>query len=218
MGKRLRRTILVTVSLVLACTIKAAEEAKDVVALPKPQMEGGKPLMQALKERQTSREFSTAKLPDSVLSNLLWAAWGVNRPESGKRTAPSARNKQEIDVYVVTAEGAYLFEAKEHRLVRVATGDLRAQTGADDSMASAPVHLLFVADYTQSAGGSPEDKLRYAAVTAGCIIQNVYLFCASEGLATVTRASDMEPALLEALKLGNDRPVIMAQTVGYPAK
>lgn len=218
MGTTLRRITLITLSLVLAGAVRADEAANDVVQLPAPRMEGGKPLMQALKERQTLRDFSAEKLSDQTLSDLLWAAWGVNRPDSGKRTAPSARNRQEVDVYVVTADGAYLYRAEENRLVCLATGDLRAQTGAGESMAVAPVQLLFVADYLKSAGGSEEDKLRYAAVTVGCIVQNVYLYCASEGLATVTRASNVDPSLIEALKLGSEKRVLMAQTVGYPAK
>lgn len=218
MGMRRRQSTLVLMSIVLVCAVPASETAEDTVSLPKPQTEGGKPLMQALKERQSMREFSTAELPDQVLSDLLWAAWGVNRPESGKRTAPSAKNMQEVDVYVVTAAGVYLYEAGDHHLRRVASGDLRADTGARGAMASAPVHLLFVADLAKSAGDSEEKKMLYATVTVGCIIQNVYLFCASEGLATVTRASAMAPALLEALELRSDQRVLMAQTVGYPAK
>lgn len=218
MARRLWRPTIVTALLILACAIHAAETTEDVVPLPKPQTDGGKPLMQALKDRQTMREFSTDQLPSQTLSNLLWAAWGINRPDSGKRTAPSAKNMQEVSVYVVTAEGVYLYEAKEHQLVRVATGDLRADTGARPAMATAPIHLLFMADFSKSAGKSDEDKMLYATVTVGCIIQNVYLFCASEGLATVTRASDMGSAILDALKLQSEQKILMAQTVGYPAK
>lgn len=218
MNKTLRVSALVIASVVLVCAVPASDAPEDAVSLPAPQTEGGKPLMDALKARQTRREFSTAELPSQVLSNMLWAAWGINRPESGKRTAPSAKNAQEIDVYVVTAAGVYLYGAENHQLTRVASGDLRADTGAREAMAAAPVHLLFVADMAKSAGDSEEKRMLYATVTVGCIIQNVYLFCASEGLATVTRASDMGPALVEALQLRSDQRILMAQTVGYPAQ
>lgn len=182
--------------------------------LPKPTPAGGMPLMEALARRQSIRSFSEKELPAEVLSNLLWAAWGVNRPSTGRRTAPSAHNRQPIDLYVITANGAYLYEAKEHRLVHVAGGDLRKLAGRQDFVYSAPVNLIYVEDTTRS--GQDAQSAVWSGVTAGAIAQNVYLFCASEGLATVVRGwVDHEP-LARALALKPTQRVILAQTVGYP--
>jgi SagB-type dehydrogenase family enzyme len=212
------RLVCAALSAVLACALLAAAANQDSITLPKPATTGGEPLMALLKNRHSTRELSDRKLPDSVMSDLLWAAWGINRPDSGKRTAPSAKNKQEVDVYVVTADGAYLYDAVDHALKLVATQDLRAQTGGQAFVATAPVNLVYVADYAKSAGGSDEDKLMYGAIATGCIIQNVYLYCTSEGLGTVARAVSGGGELAESLGLRDDQRILMAQTVGYPAK
>ncbi|MGA2327960.1 MAG: SagB/ThcOx family dehydrogenase [Bryobacteraceae bacterium] len=183
------------------------------IPLPKPQTEGGKPLMQALKERKSGREFSPEKLPPQVLSNLLWAAWGVNRPD-GHRTAPSAMNRQEIDVYVALADGLYLYNAKAHQLDPVLKEDVRAATGGQPFVGQAPLNLVYVAD--QARQGRPEDSWAFAAT--GFISQNVYLYCASEGLTTVVRAMVDRAALSKAMKLRPDQKITLAQTVGYPKK
>ncbi|MFA6291162.1 MAG: nitroreductase family protein [Victivallales bacterium] len=194
-----------------------AQELKDI-ALPAPKTDGGKPLMQALKERQTSRAYSPKKLPLQTISDLLWAADGINRAESGKRTAPSTRNWQEIDIYVVLEEGAFLFDAKTNTLKAVVKQDLRKMTGTQDFVFTAPVNLVFVADTEKMKGASPEDQLLYAGADTAFISQNVYLFCASEGLATVVRGLiGDKKALAEALKLPGTKKVILAQTIGYPA-
>ena len=143
--------------------------------------------MQALNERQSQRSYSARELPDQVLSNLLWAAFGINRPDSGKRTAPSAVNWQEIDIYVATAHGLYIYEEKNHVLEPVLAKDIRAMTGKQDFVKDAAVNLVFVADLSKMGGSSDEDKERTAFADTGFISQNVYLFCASEGLATVVR-------------------------------
>ncbi len=193
-----------------------AEELKPI-ELPKPQMEGGKPLMAALKERKTSREFSSEKLPMQVLSNMLWAACGINRPD-GKRTAPTAMNKQEIDVYVALEQGLYLYDARANTLIPVVAGDIREATGKQAFVNDAPVNLVFVADYARM-GGMPDDiKDFYAATDTGFISQNVYLYCASEGLATVVRGYVDKAACHSAMKLRPDQKIILAQTVGYPKK
>ena len=176
------------------------------------------PLMQALKERQTARAFSGQKLPLPVLSNLLWAAAGISRPDSGKRTAPSARNWQEVQVYAVLEEGAYLYDAKANTLRSAAKGDLRKLTGTQDFPASAPLNLVYVADLSKIKSGSAEDKALYSGADTGFISQNVYLFCASEGLSTVVRASVDRPALAKALNLPETAQITLAQTVGYPAR
>ena len=186
------------------------------MSLPAPQTEGGKPLMQALKLRATARAFAPDPLPPQTLANLLWAAWGINRPQEGKRTAPSARNWQEIDVVVLNATGAYLYDAAGNALKPLAAGDLRALAGTQDFVKDAPVTLVLVADTARMQGGP--DTQPYAYADAAFVSQNVYLFCASEGLATGVRASVDRPALARALKLRESQLVVFAQSVGFPRK
>ncbi len=196
--------------LALVC-IQAAQLAQE---LPKPAVTGGKPLMEALAQRKSTRAYSEKELPQQVLSNLLWAAWGVNRPATGQRTAPSAHNRQAIDLYVITPGGAYLYDAKAHALVRAAEGDLRRLAGRQDFVYTAPLNLVYVED-TARSGGDPQSAV-WSGVTAGAIAQNVALFCASEGLGNVVRGwVDPEP-LAKALGLKPSQRVILAQTVGYP--
>ena len=211
----------VTLCLILSCvlsisTVGYTQDSKPVQLVP-PQMEGGKPLMQALKERATARAFSPEKLPDQVLSNLLWAAFGVNRPD-GRRTAPSASNWQEVDIYVVAANGAFVYEAKSHSLTPVASEDLRALAGTQAFAKEAPVTLFFVADYARMGTATQERKDFLAPADTGYISQNVYLYCASEGLATGVRVGIDRPALAKALKLRPDQKIILAQSVGFPKK
>ncbi|MCS7314239.1 MAG: SagB/ThcOx family dehydrogenase [Bryobacterales bacterium] len=209
------RKAIVLVVLPLA-SLLVAQELKPI-ELPPPQTEGGKPLMQALKERKSSREFSTRPLPPQVLSNLLWAAFGVNRPD-GRRTAPSARNMQEIEIYVALPEGLYLFDAKAHKLNPVVAEDLRAATGTQPFVGQAPVNLIYVADYARMGQQDEQTKAFYSAADTGFIAQNVYLFCASEGLATVVRALVDRDKLAARMKLRPEQRIVLAQTVGYPPK
>ncbi len=153
-----------------------------------------------------------------MLSNLLWAAAGVNRPASGQRTVPSARDWREIDVYVALAEGMYRYDAKANALQPVVARDLRALTGVQDFVAMAPVNLVYVADLDRMEGAAAEQKEFYAATDAGFIAQNVYLFCASANLATVVRGSVERDALAKAMRLAPHQRIVLAQTVGYPAK
>jgi len=213
--KNTRYALPLLVALLISSAWLAAQELKPI-ELPQPQTEGGKPLMQALKARHTTREFNPNPLAAQVLSNLLWAAFGINRPDSGKRTAPSARNWQEIDIYVAMAEGTYVYDAKTHRLNPVLSGDIRAATGAQDFVKDAPVNLVYVADLAKTGDARAEGQNLYTAVDTGFISQNVYLFCASEGLATVVRGTVDRPALAKLLKLRTDQKIIVAQTVGYP--
>ncbi len=192
-----------------------SQELKTI-QLPQPQKDIGKPLMQALNARQTAREFSEKPLPLQELSNILWAAWGINRADSGKRTAPSASNRQEIDVYAVLKEGAYLYDAKGNSLVPQAAGDMRAQTGKQPFTAAAPLNLVFVADYAKMKNMTYENRIFLSAADTGFISQNVYLYCASQGLSTVVRAMVDKPSLEKAMKLRPDQKVVLAQTVGYP--
>ena len=188
------------------------------VKLPPPHMEGGMPLMQALKERSSSREFSSDTIPVQVMSDLLWAAWGINRPESGRRTAPSSSNKQEIDIYVITSVGAYVYDAAGHSLNPVIAGDLREFAGTQPFVKEAPVNLIYVSDFSKMGGADDNQKYSTSSANTGFISENVYLFCTSEGLATVVRGSVDKPALEAALKLRPEQKVILGQTVGYPKK
>jgi SagB-type dehydrogenase family enzyme len=187
------------------------------VKLPPPQLDGGLSLMQALKARRSSREFAARKLSPQILSNLLWAAFGINRADSGGRTAPSAHNWQEIDLYVALEEGAYVYYAKSHTLVPVSSADLRAKTGKQEFVGTAPLDLVYVANYGRLGLGTEQEKQFYTACDTGFIAQNVYLACASEGLATVVRGWVDRAELGKALGLEPDQRVVLAQTIGYPA-
>lgn len=188
------------------------------IKLPSPRLDHGRPLMQCLKERQSSREFSSDPLPLPVLSELLWAAYGINRPESGKRTAPSAVNWQNIDIYVALPDGLYLYEPKEHKLILVLAEDIRGQTGLQEFVKTAPLNFVYVADLAKIPRGTDEEKKFYSAAHTGFISQNVYLYCASEGLATVVRAMIDRELLAKTMKLRPDQLITLAQTVGYPKK
>jgi SagB-type dehydrogenase family enzyme len=201
----------------LCATVPFAETLKPIQLL-KPQIEGGKPFMQVLKDRSSSRSFSSEKLQPQVLSNLLWAAFGINRQDTGHRTAPSARNWQEIDIYVATDEGLYVYDAKGHQLQQVLTGDIRNLTGQQAFVKEAPVNFVYVADFSRMTGAQKEDKEFYSAADTGFISENVYLVCASEGLATVVRGSIDRQSLAKAMKLRPDQKIILAQTIGYPKK
>ena len=208
---------LVLTVLLICTTLTSAQELKPIQLL-EPQMDGGRPLMQVLKDRKSSRAFSNEKLPMQVLSNMLWAAFGVNRTDSGKRTAPTAMNRQEIDIYVATADGLYLYDAKAHTLKPVLAEDIRASTGSQSFVQEAPVNLIYVADFSKMGKGKEEQKVFYSATDTGFISQNVYLYCASEGLATVVRGLVDKPALAKVMRLRPDQRVILAQSVGYPKK
>jgi SagB-type dehydrogenase family enzyme len=194
----------------------AAEHELKAIELPVPNMKGGMPLMEALKARSTSREYDSRELPPQVLSDLLWAAFGVNRPEAGKRTAPSAMNWQETDIYVALKSGLYLYNAVENTLEPVLGEDLREATGLQPFVKDAPVNLVFVADFTKMGKAKDEDKKSYSAADVGFISQNVYLFCASEGLATVVRGYFDREKLTAAMKLRPEQYIVLTQTVGYP--
>ena len=203
--------------LIIGPALVAGQEMKPL-ELPRPQTDGGRPLMQVLKDRRTTRAFKSEKLPLQVLSNLLWAAFGVNRPDSGKRTAPSAMNWQEIDIYVALPEGLYVYDAKAHRLNAVLAQDVRAATGGQDFVKDAPVNLVYVANFAKTGDATAEEKNFSSAVDAGFISQNVYLFCASEGLATVVRGTVDRPALAKLMNLRPEQKILVAQSVGYPKK
>ena len=212
------QTAGLALAILLVCSSLVSAQELKPVQLPKPQMDGSKPLMQVLKYRSSSRAFSTEKLPEQVLSNMLWAAWGVNRPDSGKRTAPSAMNWQEIDIYVATADGLFLYDAKAHALKPILTEDIRALTGQQPFVQHAPVNLVYVADFSRMGEREVDVKVFCSAADTGFISQNVYLYCTSEGLATVVRGLIDRPALEKAMKLRPDQKVTLSQSVGYPKK
>ncbi len=187
------------------------------IQLPQPQTEIGKPLMQALKLRQSQRSFDNKSLSMQEISNLLWAANGINRPESGKRTSPSARNCQEIDVYVVLKDGAFFYDAKQNELLTITENDIRPLCGVQEFVESAPVNLIFVSDFDRiKSNDSEETKLMWTSAAAGFCIQNVYLYCASQELACVVRGLVDKTKLAGALKLKSSQRIILTQTVGYP--
>jgi len=206
-----------TVVLIIVSFITSSWAAELLpIKLSPPNLNSGKSLMQSLQARKSSRDFSTKRIPLEIISNLLWAACGINRPESGRRTAPSAVNWQEIDVYVAMADGLYLYNAKEHVLKPVIKQDIRELTGKQAFVKEAPVNLIYVADYSRMGGARDEERNSYSAADTAFIAQNVYLYCASEGLATVVRGSIDRDVLAKAMRLRDNQKIILSQTVGYP--
>ena len=197
------------------------------IALPKPEWEGGKSLWTSLQERKTTRSISQKKLPPQMLSNLLWTAFGVNRDRASfnkpGRTAPSASNSQEIDLYVAMAEGVYVYDAVPHRLIPVVAGDFRSRAGRRGA-ATAPVNIFYIVDLTRydlgpgqpdRSIGDPEVQKSYYYTDTGFIAQNVYLFAASQGLAAWFHNCDKENTV-EEFKLRPQQRVLFAQSIGYP--
>jgi nitroreductase len=206
--------VLAGTALAAASTIPAAPEVQQL-NLPPPRSDGGKPLTEALKLRRSTREYSGRSIPVQILSDLLWAAFGINRP-SGDRTAPYWRHVMVIDIYLAMADGVWLFEPKTHALLLHAKRDIRAETGLQDFVATAPLNLIYVAHGERMLDIAPEERRLYASVDSGFIGQNVYLFRASEGLAAVFRGSVDYPTLARILQLADQQFVTFAQTVGYP--
>ncbi len=201
-------TILITGTLAQAADLQT-------IQLPKPEITKGKPLMQVLSERKTTREFAPKELSTQTLSNLLWAAFGINRPD-GRRTAPSALNHQEIDIFVTMKAGVYRYDAKANTLVPVVSGDMRAMTGLQGYVKDAPLDLVYVADFAKMGDSQEAEKRFLSAADTGFIGENVYLYSASEGLATVVRANMDRTKLSEAMKLRPDQKITLAQCIGYP--
>ncbi len=208
------RTALLAISLSLGGALAGADDSGALV-LPQPEKGGGKTLVEALQARRTVREIKADPLPPQILANLLWAAYGINRQSTGQRTAPSAMDSREIDLYVALPEGLYAYEAGSNSLRLITAEDLRGRSGGQDFVKQAPVTLIYVADLPRLAKAKPEVRPSYAYFDAGCICQNVYLFCASAGLATVVHELDRVP-LAKAMKLRPEQHIVMAQVVGYP--
>lgn len=189
------------------------------VNLPKPAKKGGMPLYQVLMNRQTNRNFSKKNLTDQQISDLLWCANGVNRSD-GRRTAPSARNCQEIDIYVFTEKGVFLYDAINNVLKMVAGEDHRAEVpiaSRGDFAAKAPIVLVFFANYDKMEGMDEDAREFYGATDCGYVSQNVYLYCAANQLNTVVMGSVQREELLGIIG-GPNGKVILAQPVGYPEK
>ncbi|MFO1292367.1 MAG: nitroreductase family protein [Rubrivivax sp.] len=199
-------------------TRAAVGEGAPTIALPAPDRAGGKPLMQALARRQSQRAFAPRALAPAQLSGLLWAAAGINRDKLGGRTAPSALNAQEVQLYVALPEGLHLYDPQAHVLRQVLHEDVRRVTGYQDFVDTAPLDLVYVADHARMKLVPAARREAYACTAAGAMAQNVYLYCASEGLATVIRAWFDTGALARAMRLDADQQLLLTQTVGRPAR
>lgn len=211
-------SIRIAFAVLIACSAPVFAQNLAPVKLPSPATGGGMPLMEALKNRKSIREFSERSLSPQTLSNLLWAAYGINRPD-GRRTAPSSVNWQTIDVYVALEKGLFLYDAKGNMLQPVLAEDIRALTGGQEYVKTAPLNLVYVADISRiSKEMDEESKVSVAMTDVGFIGQNVYLFCASEGMATVVRAFIDREALGRKMGLSPSQHIILAQSVGYPVK
>lgn len=200
----------------LATLPKAAFSRVQRRFLPPPAKDAGKPLMQCLSSRRSTRTFAARPLPEQVLSDLLWAAGGINRP-TGERTAPAWRHVMAIELYVAMEDGVWAYDPQLHMLRAHLADDLRSLTGTQDFVGTAPVNLIYVANGDLMKEISEEERRLYAAADASFMGQNVYLYCASEGLATVFRGAVDKDRLAAALALEGRRFVTFAQTVGYPA-
>jgi SagB-type dehydrogenase family enzyme len=220
MSKVTRRTFLGAAagSTMLAAIQPSALFANQIKAniLPSPSTSNGGSLLSALKNRKSTRSFSSQPLSQQMMSDLLWAAFGVNRPDIGFRTAPSPMNTQEIEIYVATANGLYLYDATFHQLVQLKNDDIRSFCGKQGFVAYAALNLIYVADFSKLGDRNDDKKLFYAAADTGFISQNVYLFCAAFGLGTVVRDWIDRQVLAEKISLRKEQRIILAQTVGYP--
>jgi len=194
-----------------------SQELKNI-NLPDPQTTGGMPLRDALMVRQSGRVYSDQAIEMQQIADLLWAAFGINRPASGKRTAPSARNFQEISLYVVLPAGIYKWDAKANQLIGVLAGDHRSKIGTQPFVGTAPMILLLVADHEKYGEMTKEKTEFYSGIDAGYISQNIYLFCASEKLSTVVLGSIDRVELGKLLKLPETQKVVVGQPVGWPGE
>ena len=209
----MKRVQLLLVYVVLSAAVFAADK---VIKLPQPNLNRAGSVMKALSERHSTREFAQKALSLADLSDLLWAANGINRKDSGKRTAPSALNKQDVDVYVVLPEGSYLYDAKSHTLNLVAEGDYRdAVAGGQAFVKSAPVSLVLISDLSRFGDAKNERTRLMGAVDAGIVSQNISIFCSAAKLATVPRASMDSEQLKKVLKLKDTQIPMMNHPVGY---
>jgi SagB-type dehydrogenase family enzyme len=187
----------------------------ETIELPEPRKTGGMPLTEALNLRQSSRDYTERELDLQTISNLLWAAFGVNR-EDGRRTAPTARDWREFEIYVVKADGWYVYDAEKNVLLKMSNEDARMYAGRQDFVHTAPLTLIYVADYDRMEGASDDIRDFYAATDVGFISQNVYLFCASEGIGTCVLGQVDRDKMREVFRLRPNQRVVLSQTMGYP--
>jgi nitroreductase len=191
--------------------------APGSIALPARRTDFGVSLAQALSDRRSAKEFdATRKLSPQHLSELLWCAYGVNRPATCDRTAPSWRHSCEVEIFAAMEDGVWRYDPISHQLLPHLTEDIRAATGIQDFVATAPLELIFVCERDHLIGLSSDEQYRVASADTGFIGQNVYLYCASEGLATVFRTAFDHMPLARALHLNHSQLVTFVQTVGYP--
>ena len=209
----MKKVQLLFMCLLLSVTLYAADK---VIRLPKPDMNRGGTVMKALADRHSTREFAAKALSMADLSDLLWAANGVNRPESGKRTAPSAMDKQDVDVYVVLPQGTYLYDAKAHQLNLVSEGDHRdAVAGGQAFVKTAPVSLVLISDLSRFGDAKSARSQLMGAMDSGIVSQNISIFCSAANIATVPRASMDNEQLKKVLKLKDSQMPMMNHPVGY---
>jgi SagB-type dehydrogenase family enzyme len=211
----MKKTVISFVVL-LSWTICSAQVIETVPLHP-AQKTGGMPLMEAFQLRKSQRSFSSKELTSQQLSNLLWAAYGINRPE-GFRTVPAAKNWYEYDIYVLKSDGWFLYEVSKHALLKMGNEDLRIYGGTQDFVKAAPVILVYVADFGRMNDTTDELRKFFSAVDVGYISQNVYLWCASEGLATIILGQVDKVKVREVLKLKQDQQVILSQPVANPGQ
>ena len=220
MSELSRRTFLgAAAGSAVVAALRPAEllaDNKQWELLPRPSTENSRSLMAALKNRRSTRHFSTRPIPRQMLSDLLWAANGINRPESGYRTAPSPKNSREIEIYLARKDGAYLYDPCLHQLINLSPEDIRSYCGIQKFVSKAPLNLVYVADFSRLGDREDQKKYFYAAADTGFIGQNVYLFCAAFGLGTVIRDWIDRPSLAKKLQLREDQKIILAQTIGFP--
>lgn len=208
------KLIKLTLTILIVFTINNVF-AQNLIKLPESDKTGGKPLMQALNERSSSRDFIDKELTDQQLSNLLWAAFGINRKETNKRTAPSSHNNQDIEIYLITKNGLFLYKPEEHALEKLSDMDMRSVAGKQNFVKEAAVNLIYVSNFKKLGKASIEVKRMTAATHCGFIGQNVYLYCASEGLISVFRAWINKEKIAKELNLPENYEVIYSQSVGY---
>lgn len=207
------KTFIISAVFLCASSLLSAQ----TIQLPEPLRTGGKPLMEVLNLRQSARQFDSERsVSNQTLSNLLWAAWGFNREK--KRTAPSSMDRQEIDLYAVTKEGIYRYDAAGNKLIQVIAGDYRKEAGEQAYVGTAPLNIVFVCNKSKINSKSESGLIEATYANSGFISQNIYLFCASEGLSTVVRAMIDKAKLAKVMNLTDDQLITLAQTVGYPKK
>jgi len=208
------KNLLLLIIAFISSTVAVSQELQPIKLLP-PQTEKGKTLMKALEERCSTREYSGRAMGLQDISNVLWAANGINRANEMKHTAPTAVNWQEIDIYVVLGKGIYRYDPHDSTLYPVVKGDLREQAGTQEYVKTAPLNLIYVADYSKMKSAEEAKKESYASADAAFIAENVYLICAAFDMGCVVRASVEREKLSESMKLRPEQKIVLGQTVGF---